>query len=116
VDEFLAVSDAFVACSADENCFSTTILEAMLSKVPCIITKAGMTEKFFTHKKYACLVEKKNPKLLGESVANLLHNAKLRKTLAENGLKFLGMHEFRNKAIIKKIIRTLKYAANPDVK
>ncbi|GAF98129.1 unnamed protein product, partial [marine sediment metagenome] len=41
VEKFLAISDIFIACSAEENCFSTTILEAMLSKVPCIITKAG---------------------------------------------------------------------------
>lgn len=116
VDEFLAISDIFVACSADENCFSTTILEAMLSKVPCVITKAGMTEKFFTHEKYGFLAEKKNPKLLGESIASLLRNAKLRKRLAENGLKFLDMHGFRNSVIIKKIIRTLKYAANPNIK
>ncbi|MEK6828232.1 MAG: glycosyltransferase family 4 protein, partial [Nanoarchaeota archaeon] len=30
VDNFLAISDVFIACSATENCFSTTILEAML--------------------------------------------------------------------------------------
>src|SRR3989344_5508292 len=72
VDDYLAISDVFIACSATENCFSTTILEAMLSKVPCIITKAGMTEKFFVHKQDACLVEKKNPRLLGELIVNLL--------------------------------------------
>ena len=65
VDDYLAISDIFIACSATENCFSTTILEAMLSKVPCIITKAGMTEKFFSDEKDAYLVEKKNPELLG---------------------------------------------------
>ena len=110
VDEFLAISDVFIACSATENCFSTTILEAMLSKVPCIITKAGMTEKFFVHGRDSYLVEKKNPELLGKSIANLLDNAKLRKKLSKNGLKFLERHGFRNRVITKNIMRTLKYA------
>src|SRR3989338_2585698 len=53
VERYLAISDIFIACSPIENCFSTTILEAMLSKVPCILTKAGMTEKFFVHEQDA---------------------------------------------------------------
>ncbi len=105
VDKFLAISDIFVACSAIENCFSTTILEAMLSKVPCIITKAGMTEKFFIHKKDGYLVEKKNPELLGESIAKLLKDKNLRKKLSENGMKFLDRYGFRNKIIREKIMK-----------
>lgn len=105
VDKYLAVSDIFIACSATENCFSTTILEAMLSKVPCIITKAGMTEKYFMHGKDAYLAEKKKPKALGEAIAGLLENKSLRKRLSCNGLKFLDKHEFRNKAIRQKIIK-----------
>ena len=108
VDNFLAISDVFIACSATENCFSTTILEAMLSKVPCIITKAGMTEKLFSHSKYAYLAEKKNPKSLGESVVKLLNDKNLRQKLSKNGLEFLDKYEFRNKAIINKIIKVLK--------
>jgi glycosyltransferase involved in cell wall biosynthesis len=82
----------------------------MLSKVPCIITKAGMTEKFFVHGKDAYLVEKKNPRLLGESIAGLLSDAMLRKKLSENGLKFLERYGFRNRVIIRNAMRTLKYA------
>jgi glycosyltransferase EpsD len=108
VDEFLAISDVFIACSATENCFSTTILEAMLSKVPCIITKAGMTKKFFAHKKDAYLVEKKNPKALGDAIIKMLGEPKLRKNLSENGLEFLERYGFRNKVIRQKIMKTLK--------
>ena len=108
VDEFLAVSDVFVACSATENCFSTTILEAMLSKVPCIITKAGVTEKFFIHKKDAYLVNKKNPEDLAKGVIDLLRDVKLRKKLSENSLKFLGRYGFKNKIIKEKIMKALK--------
>lgn len=108
VDDYLAISDVFIACSATENCFSTTILEAMLAKVPCIITKAGMTEKFFTHKEYAYLAEKKNPELLGGAIVNMLKDKNLREGLSKNGLKFLEKYEFRNKTIISKIISTLK--------
>ena len=108
VDDYLAISDVFIACSATENCFSTTILEAMLSKIPCIITKAGMTEKFFVHGKDAYLVERKKPRLLGEAIVNLLKDKNLRKKISLNGLKFLDKYEFRNRAIINKIIKTLK--------
>lgn len=107
VDKFLAISDIFIACSATENCFSTTILEAMLSKVPCVITKAGMTEKFFIHNQDAHLVEKKNPKALGNAVIIMLKNAKLRKRLSENGLKFLDRYGFRNRIIREKIIEVI---------
>jgi len=108
VDEFLAISDIFVACSATENCFSTTILEAMLSKVPCILTKAGMTEKFFVHKQDAYLTEKKNPKALGGAIADLLKKPKLRNNISKNSSKFLERYEFRNKVIRKKIMKTFK--------
>ncbi len=107
VDNYLAVSDVFVACSATENCFSTTILEAMLSKVPCVITKAGMTEKFFIHGQDACLVEKKNPKELGEVIASLLKDKKLRDKLSKNGVKFLDRYGFRNKIIKENILKIL---------
>ena len=110
IDKFLAISDVFVACSATENCFSTTILEAMLSKVPCIITKAGVTEKFFIHKKDAYLVNKKNPEDLAKGVIAILRDMNLRKRLSENSLKFLGRYGFRNKIIREKIMKALKDA------
>ena len=108
VNKYLSISDIFVACSAIENCFSTTILEAMLLKVPCIITKAGMTEKFFVHKQDAYLVEKKNPRLLAKAIVDLLNNKNLRMKLSQNGLKFLDKYEFRNKIIKQKILKVFK--------
>lgn len=108
VDKYLSISDIFIACSATENCFSTTVLEAMLCKVPCVITKAGLTEKFFVHKQDAYLVEKKNPKSLGSGIINLLEKKALRKRLSENGLKFLERYMFRDKIIRKKIIKIFK--------
>ena len=105
VGRIFAISDVFVACSTTENCFSTTILEAMLSKVPCVITKAGMTEKYFIHKKYAYLAEKKNPEEIGNAVAEMLINDKLRKNLSENGMGFLEKNGFRNKVIRKRLMK-----------
>ena len=108
VDDFLAISDIFIACSATENCFSTAILEAMLAKVPCIITRAGVTEKYFIHGKDAYLVEKKNPKALGNAITKMLQNQRLRNKISQNSLNFLDRHGFRNRVIIKKIKNTLK--------
>jgi glycosyltransferase involved in cell wall biosynthesis len=110
VDKFLAVSDVFVACSAVENCFSTTILEAMLSKVPCIITKAGLTEKFFVHGKDAYLVRKKNPEELENAIIKMLKAKNLRNKLSKNGLKFLERYGFRNRIIKDKILGILNSA------
>jgi glycosyltransferase involved in cell wall biosynthesis len=108
VDEYLTISDAFVACSPVENCFSTTILEAMLSKVPCIITKAGMTEQFFIHKKDAYLVEKQNPSALGHAIISLLKNKALRAKLSTGGMKFLERYKFRNSIVRDKMMAALK--------
>jgi len=108
VAKYLAISDIFVACSGTENCFSTTILEAMLSSVPCVITKAGMTEKFFKHNRYAYLVDKKSPKALGDGITKLLSDTKLRNKLCRNGFEFLEKYGFRNKVIIKKLMKTFK--------
>ncbi|MBI2135133.1 glycosyltransferase family 4 protein [Candidatus Woesearchaeota archaeon] len=112
IGKYLSVSDIFVACSKIENCFSTTILEAMLSKVPCIITKAGQTEKYFIHNKYAYLVEKQNPKALGEAIAYLLKNTGVRKKLASNGMDFLEKYRFRKNAIRNKMMGAFNKAIN----
>ena len=115
VDDYLAISDVFIACSATENCFSTTILEAMLSKIPCIITKAGVTENFFIHQKDAYLVEKKNPEMLGSAIVDLLKNKKLREKLSQNGLKFLDRYGFRNKIIRERIMKVLNQVRNGNI-
>ncbi len=108
VEKFYAISDIFVACSATENCFSTTILEAMLAKIPCIITRAGLTEKFFVHKENSYLIDKKNPKQLGNGISDLLKSSALRKKISSNGINFLEKYGFRNKIITQKIINTFK--------
>ncbi len=108
----LKVSDLFIAISPLENCFSTTIIEAMILKVPCIITKAGYTGKFFTHKKDCFLINKKDERQLANSIVYLLKNNDSRKKIISNGLIFLKRNGFERKVIInqynsiyKKLIR-----------
>lgn len=102
IPSILNSSDIFVASSNLENCFSTTIIEAMTMGVPCVITKAGLSEKFFIHKKYAYLVPMKNPKALGEGISYVLNHTSLRKKLIFGGKEFLKNNGFAREEIIKK--------------
>lgn len=92
----------FLAISPLENCFSTTIIEAMYSGIPCIITKAGYTEKFFRHKHNAYLIEPKDEKGLAEAILSLYDNKNLRNELIKNGKLFLEQEGFDKKTILGK--------------
>jgi len=81
----LAASDIFVALSPVENIWSTTILEAIAAGIPCIVTRAGTTEKYLAHERTAYLIEKKNPKVLAAAILYLLNNKEMREKLAQNG-------------------------------
>ncbi len=103
VNKILAATTVFTAVSPVENCFSTTIIEAMLSHVPCIITRAGMTEKFFTHKKDSCLIPVKDERALGNALTELIENPALRKKIVQGSKLFLSNNGFSEGVIIKKI-------------
>ncbi|HZX44975.1 MAG TPA: glycosyltransferase family 4 protein [Candidatus Nanoarchaeia archaeon] len=99
--EILKATDIFIAISPLENCFSTTIIESMSLKVPCIITDAGYTKKFFTHRKDCYLVKSRDEKELANAIITLLLEQDLRRKIALNGLKFLDNNKFNNSQIIK---------------
>ena len=67
-----------------------------------------MTEKYFVHCRDAYLAEKRNPKALGDAVASLLNNQKLRKKISRNGLKFLDRNGFRNKVAMEKVMEVFE--------
>ena len=56
VYRFLKASSVFVALSPVDNVWTCAIAEAMLVGVPCIMTAAGFTSSFFTHKQNCYLV------------------------------------------------------------
>ena len=85
VPDVLAASDLFVALSPVENIWSNTLLEAMAASVPCVVTRAGTTERFLRHGKEAWLVPPQSPKDLAEAILHLKANAALRAEIARNG-------------------------------
>jgi glycosyltransferase involved in cell wall biosynthesis len=89
VNLILAASDIFVALSPVENIWSTTILESMAAGTPCIVTKAGTTERHLMHGETAYLIEKKNPKALAEAILHLLSNKEMCLKLAQNGRRLV---------------------------
>lgn len=103
VHKILAATTIFTAISPLENCFSTTIIEAMLSNAPCIVTKAGMTQKFFTHKKDSYLIPAKDERALGNAIVTLIKNPTLRKKIIKGSKSFLRNNGFSEEVIIKKI-------------
>ena len=56
VNRILKISSVFVALSPYENIWSLVIIEAMKMGVPCIVTRAGTTEKYLRHNTDAILV------------------------------------------------------------
>jgi len=101
VPEFLAVSDIFCATSSLENIFSTILIEALYSKLPCVLTRVGYTEKYFKDMDNALLIGKGNSKELAAAIVKLLQDEKIRNTIAENGGKLLEETGFVKERITK---------------
>jgi glycosyltransferase involved in cell wall biosynthesis len=118
VNVILQSSTIFVALSPISNIFSGGIREAMISKVPCIITKSvtkfGKTyePKYYRHKEYAYLIPKENPLELANAILTLIKDDSLRRKLSKNGLKFLKEFGFEKEIVIKQTIEIYKKLIN----
>lgn len=77
VARILAVADVFVAASPVENIWSTTIVEAMTARIPCVVTNAGTTSRYLQHLETAYLVEPGNPASMADGVIDVLGDAAL---------------------------------------
>ena len=118
VNIILQSSTIFVALSPISNIFSGGIREAMISKVPCIITKSvtefGKTyePKYYRHKEYAYLIQKENPAELANAILTLLKDDSLRRKLSKNGSKFLKEFSFEKEIVVKQTIEIYKKLIN----
>lgn len=83
IPDILAASDLFVALSPTENIWSNALLEAMAAGVPCVVTRAGLTEEYLDHGTHAWLVAPRSPEDLAGAIVHLKGNPTLRKELAE---------------------------------
>ncbi len=100
VNEALAGSDIFVSLNTYDNIWTMAPLEAMSSSKPCILTKAGYTEKFLKHKKDAYLIQCSNPDELADAIICLMNDEQLARKLGSRGRK-LVMHNFTKEKVGK---------------
>jgi len=108
VERFLEIADCFIAVSPTQNVFSVTVLEAMHKGVPCILTKAGDTERFFSDKENALLIEIRNEKQLSETILKLLENREQCSKLAKNGRILLKKLGFEKEQILNQTMALYK--------
>ncbi|MDO8538479.1 MAG: glycosyltransferase family 4 protein [archaeon] len=105
VERFHDISDIFIAVSPTQNVFSVTILEAMFKGIPCILTKAGDTEKFFKDKENSLLIDVKNEEQLSNAILKLLEDNTLSAKLAKNGRILLKSLGFEKETILTKTLQ-----------
>lgn len=83
------------------DCFPLVILEAMQFGLPIVTTTEGAINDFVENGKNGITVERKNSVMFATSVAKLIEDASLRKTMGEDGYtKFLenySIERFENK-------------------
>ena len=104
VGSFLALSKLFVALSPVENAWSMTIAEAMHMRVPCIITRAGQTERLFTHQEDSYLIAPRDEVALAEAILRLLSSAGERTRLAQGALALLQKHGKDTESIMQRML------------
>lgn len=108
VNEILRASTVFAALSPFENIWSSTIIEAIKSGTPCIVTKSGTTDRHLLHLFHAFLIPPNDEKRLAEAILILLHDEVLRKYLSENCIQLLMQLGFSNKSISLKTLDVYK--------
>ena len=94
IENILSITDIFTALSTLENIWSVILIETVAMKVPCVITKAGETEKYFSNDEDAILVPVGDSNALSDGIISLINDYKLRVDLADNAYALLERHGF----------------------
>ncbi len=90
IPDILAASDLFVSLSPYENIWNNALLEAMAAGVPCIVTRAGLTERFLSHGKEAWLIPPRSPTELRAAIQHLRSDPDLREGLAQHAFQLVA--------------------------
>jgi glycosyltransferase involved in cell wall biosynthesis len=88
IQKLMAASDMMCQMCTEENLWSTVLAEALAMRLPCVISNVGLTNRLYTHKKDAYLVDL-SAESLAEAILELHQNSKLRKAIADNGWALL---------------------------
>ena len=97
VPDILRITTIFVALSPIENVWSNALLEAIATKVPCIITDAGHSKKIFKDRINAYIIPPKNPKALANAIIELIQDQNMRINISNNAYKdFIPLFDKNN--------------------
>ena len=86
IGELLSIMDLFVLPSHLEG-LCTSLMDAMLMKLPIVATTAGGIQEVVTDKETGILVQPRNSKALADAIIQLLSNKENAEEMGERGLK-----------------------------
>jgi len=111
VSEIISSSDLVIHSSIKPEPFGRVIVEAMACGTPVIATNIGGPKEIITNNKNGVLIEPNNPKLLAETILNLLKDKKKMKELGKNAIKRARDFDSKiNAEVFEKIVKqTLKF-------
>jgi glycosyltransferase involved in cell wall biosynthesis len=84
VPRILASLDLFVLSSYLEG-MGSSLLDAMISRLPVVATQAGGIPEVVVHNETGLLVPPRNPEAFAQAILNLYHDRKLADRLAQKG-------------------------------
>jgi glycosyltransferase involved in cell wall biosynthesis len=118
IGSILKASDVFVSLNLVDNCWATTIAEAMFLGVPCVISDGGpevpgeagaeqlsRERKLFPHGEAAWLVPQRDPQALARALDRILGHAELADHLAAGGRALLEGHRRRDALIFEDTVK-----------
>jgi len=104
VHRFLQLSDVFTALSRVENIWSVSLIEAMTAGLPCVVTRAGTSEKALADGDEALLVDVADPEGLAAACVKLLGDDRLRERISANAGRMLSERGFEPVEIVRRTL------------
>ena len=113
VGSILKASEVFVSLNLVDNCWATTIAEAMHLGVPCVVSEGGERERtLFPHLDAAYLVPQRDPLALAVAIDRILGDPSLATRLAEGGRNLLETHRRRDSLIFDDTLKLYESVTN----
>ena len=91
IESYLSSLDLFLITSKTEG-LGTSILDAMICKIPVVATKAGGIPEIVIDRKTGLLEEIGNSQRLSQNVENLISNSQLREKLCQEAFKNVSVN------------------------
>lgn len=109
IDVVLRSLDVFVHPSLEREPYATSIVEALMAKVPVIATNLGGTPEIIRHRKTGLLIEPNDPYALAKELLFLLRSKNVLKEIKEKGyLRVVEHNKIENEVrAIEKLLTNL---------